>query len=297
MADNFYGKYSANEPATVVTALNSLIGAVTLVAGTNITLTPSGNNITIAASGGGGVTTVNSLSGAVVFVAGTNITLTPVGNNITIDASGGGGGATTALDNLASVAINDVLYPEAGTNLRLRTVPDTGDTTDSISLATGLDSSGGAVNTGDVAVTTGSSLTGTTGSLSFSTGNADDSDVVGGVKVGNINFDLGTPFNDAGGGNFTVTIPVSPGAGSHGVITMSAAAVTLQSNVFDINLTSLNHISLNPAETTIMTGNSFRLPILDANPSSPVEGDCYYNDTAKKIKFYDGTTWRTVTST
>lgn len=34
-----------------VSSLNSLTGAVTLVAGTNITLTPSGQNITIAVSG------------------------------------------------------------------------------------------------------------------------------------------------------------------------------------------------------------------------------------------------------
>lgn len=36
-----------------VSSLNSKTGAVTLVAGSNITLTPSGQNITIAASGGG----------------------------------------------------------------------------------------------------------------------------------------------------------------------------------------------------------------------------------------------------
>lgn len=38
----------------------------------------------------GGVTSINSLTGAVTFAAGTNITLTPVGNTITIDAAGGG---------------------------------------------------------------------------------------------------------------------------------------------------------------------------------------------------------------
>lgn len=35
-----------------VSSLNTLTGAVTLAAGTNITLTPSGNTITVAASGG-----------------------------------------------------------------------------------------------------------------------------------------------------------------------------------------------------------------------------------------------------
>jgi hypothetical protein len=36
------------------------------------------------------VKTINGLSGGVTFAAGTNITLTPVGNTITIDSSGGG---------------------------------------------------------------------------------------------------------------------------------------------------------------------------------------------------------------
>jgi len=39
----------------VVTQLNGLTGGVTLAAGSNVTLTPVGNTITISASGGGGV--------------------------------------------------------------------------------------------------------------------------------------------------------------------------------------------------------------------------------------------------
>ena len=41
-------------PAAIVTSLNGLHGAVTLSAGSNVTLTPSGQTLTIAASGGGG---------------------------------------------------------------------------------------------------------------------------------------------------------------------------------------------------------------------------------------------------
>ena len=40
------------------------------------------------------VKTINGLSGGVTFAAGTNITLTPVGNTITIASSGGGGGSS-----------------------------------------------------------------------------------------------------------------------------------------------------------------------------------------------------------
>jgi len=45
-----YGKLTG--APTIVNSLNSLTGAVVLAAGANITLTPSGNSITIAASGG-----------------------------------------------------------------------------------------------------------------------------------------------------------------------------------------------------------------------------------------------------
>jgi hypothetical protein len=41
-------------PAAVVTSLNGLHGGVALSAGSNVTITPSGNTLTIAASGGGG---------------------------------------------------------------------------------------------------------------------------------------------------------------------------------------------------------------------------------------------------
>lgn len=86
---------------------------VTLQAGTNITLTNTGNNITIDAAGGtdtnttydygaaGAAGNINlALSGSdgsndvVTMQAGTNITLTDNGSNtFTIDAAGGGGGS------------------------------------------------------------------------------------------------------------------------------------------------------------------------------------------------------------
>lgn len=52
-------------------------------------------------------TTVNGKSGAVNLVAGSNVTITPDGNNITISATGGGGGGGTdkGFDNLSSLTI------------------------------------------------------------------------------------------------------------------------------------------------------------------------------------------------
>jgi hypothetical protein len=66
-----------------------------------------------------GLDSINSLIGAVTLTAGANITLTPVGNDITIAASGGGGGADTALSNLTSpTSINqNLLFGAAGKSI------------------------------------------------------------------------------------------------------------------------------------------------------------------------------------
>ncbi len=100
----------AQDGANVDIELNSNFGSsqVTLEAGTNITLTNTGNNVLIDATGGTDTNTtydftasqVNNNSklaligsdatiDAVTLVAGTNITLTTVGTDVTIDAAGG----------------------------------------------------------------------------------------------------------------------------------------------------------------------------------------------------------------
>lgn len=76
-----------------VKTVNGISGAPTIVAGANVTVTPSGSNITISATGGGGsagVSSVNNVTGAVNLVAGDNVTISPSGQNITISSTGGG---------------------------------------------------------------------------------------------------------------------------------------------------------------------------------------------------------------
>lgn len=73
---------------------------------------------------GGGVSSINTLTGAITLAAGTNITLTPSGNTITIASTGGGGGVTTVGNfgttpnsrgmTIVSTAIN--LQPANATN-------------------------------------------------------------------------------------------------------------------------------------------------------------------------------------
>lgn len=74
-----------------VSTLNNLSGAVVLAAGNNVTITPSGNTLTIAAELSGasaGVTTIRGLSGAVGVSAGSAISITNSGNTFTIANTG-----------------------------------------------------------------------------------------------------------------------------------------------------------------------------------------------------------------
>ena len=89
-----------NAGTGTVKTVNTLTGNVTLAAGNNVTITPSGNTLTIAATGGGGtagVSSVNNVTGAVNLVAGSNVSITPSGQNITIAATGGGSAGVSGI--------------------------------------------------------------------------------------------------------------------------------------------------------------------------------------------------------
>ncbi len=84
----------------VVKSLNGLGDVVTLNAGANITITPSANALTIAATGGAGgngVPSVNGITGPVTIAGGTGATVDTNGSTITVNASGGGGGDITSV--------------------------------------------------------------------------------------------------------------------------------------------------------------------------------------------------------
>lgn len=97
--NHFYSKTSASATRRVDFTLaasgqTALYGDAILVAGSNVSLSQSGQQITIAAASGTAVTSFaasgqSSLNGAVTISAGTNITLTQAGQNVKIDASAG----------------------------------------------------------------------------------------------------------------------------------------------------------------------------------------------------------------
>jgi len=97
-----------------ISGSSGLSDDVILASGSNITLSQASNVISIA-SEGGGVTSINAsgesqLTGGVILASGSYVTLSQAGNTITI--AGAADGATVALDNLASVAINTSLISD-----------------------------------------------------------------------------------------------------------------------------------------------------------------------------------------
>jgi hypothetical protein len=82
----------------VVRSVNGLTDAVTLAAGSNVTITSNGNTLTIASTGGSGsggsVGSVSGLTGDITLVAGSNVTITTSGSSLTI-ASTAAGSANT----------------------------------------------------------------------------------------------------------------------------------------------------------------------------------------------------------
>ena len=85
----------------VVRSLNGLTDAVQVVAGDNMTVSASGDTITLSAETlgtGEVVTSLEGLTGDVNLVEGANITLTPVGNGIEIAAADGAAGDITGVE-------------------------------------------------------------------------------------------------------------------------------------------------------------------------------------------------------
>jgi hypothetical protein len=84
---------SGSYQGTVVQSINGLTGTTNFLAGTNVTLGISGNNIIITSTGGltSGVSLLNGLTGDLTLVAGSNVGITLSGKNITISSIGGVG--------------------------------------------------------------------------------------------------------------------------------------------------------------------------------------------------------------
>ena len=89
---------SGSYQGTVVQSINGITGTIDFLAGQNVSLGVSGNNVIITSTGGitSGVSSLNGLSGGLNLVAGSNVGISLSGNNIEISSTGGVGstGAT-----------------------------------------------------------------------------------------------------------------------------------------------------------------------------------------------------------
>lgn len=145
---------------------SGITGAAVLVAGTNMTLSQVGQNITFnAAASGSAVNSIAAsgsvaLTGAVVLVAGVGMTLTEVGQNITFTPAASG----TAVNTLAAsgnAGLTGSVILQAGTNI---TLTQTGQTIkiDAVaasgSAVNSIAASGNAGLTGAVVLVAGSNI-------------------------------------------------------------------------------------------------------------------------------------------
>jgi len=121
------------DPQGVVNAVNGLSGDVAVAPGANISITPSGNTLTVAATGV--VTGVNALSGNVALAPGANVSITPSGNTLTVAATGVVTGVNGLSGNVALTPGANVSITPSGNTL---TVAATG-------IATTINTLSGAV--------------------------------------------------------------------------------------------------------------------------------------------------------
>lgn len=256
-----------------------------LVAGTGVTLTPSGTEILIDTAGeantasnlGGGEGLFVSKSGVDLqlksLVAGTNITLTPSGTEILIDAAGGGSGATIALDNLASTAVNDHLLPSSD-NVR-----NLGAAGNRWHLIYGNIMIGNSIGTANDEIIMDS------GAQTLPSG---------GICLGRIyknasGSTLGIFTNNSNTANSSAVKIETGNAATSG----DTGGISLQTGVPDSG--TRGGINLNSSRVSLLGGPT-RLYNSASDPSSPVAGDVYFNTGTSKAKIYTGAGWETITS-
>ena len=132
----------------------------------------------IPISSGADVSSLNGISGAVTLVPGTNISITPSGQNITI-ANTAPAGANTSLSNLSSTAVNANIVPNTGATYNLGSLGNAWETvyTESVEAGGGgvplaLSTSNQGTGSGNISLTTGSASSGPSGSITMTTGSA-----------------------------------------------------------------------------------------------------------------------------
>jgi hypothetical protein len=90
MWGNFTSSSATPGYSVASTVILGYLQALTGCGTSGYVLSPQSGTCVAQTGGGAGVSAINTLTGAVVLAAGSNITLTPSGNTITIASTGGG---------------------------------------------------------------------------------------------------------------------------------------------------------------------------------------------------------------
>ena len=202
-----------------VTSFNTLVGALTLVGGTGITLGTTGNTITINSSGGGG--TVTSLSTTVagnsMFATVTNATTTP---NIAFTYRGAATQYINGLGNLVALS-------SLPNNLTLTTTGTSGVATmvgNTLNVPNYTTSGGGTV--------TSLTTTGTTGASTLTAGVL-NVPIYADTTNFNVASDAGSTVVIAAGNTLNIyggtgieTVVSNPGGGATSTVNLADTAVT-----------------------------------------------------------------------
>ena len=210
-----------------VTSFNTLVGALTLVGGTGITLGTTGNTITINSSGGGG--TVTSLSTTVagnsMFATVTNATTTP---NIAFTYRGAATQYINGLGNLVALS-------SLPNNLTLTTTGTSGVATmvgDTLNVPNYTTSGGGTVTS----VTT----TGTTGASTLIAGVLNVPDY-----ANTTNFNVASDTGSTSAMTDSSTLTIDGGIGIDTAVTAVAGGVQSTINLANTAVTAGSYTNTN----------------------------------------------------